>query len=518
MNNNSIKSYKSTASTSSANNILAWLQKEKSDSKQDLFSQNIKEYVTNNEILILQKKVQNQKEIIKDLTLKSSQKPRDGMIFQLKNCQTLLKKAQEENEKLVDNMERLQKMFKKKESEFKDKLDDQRELFCKDSKIKLKIWQKNEQTNRERILQERTEKIKRQTMKMMEPDIEKIVQQNRIEVFKLKERHREDINNAISELQKEHLFDAKRLQNEIISVKDKTRQEEQTRFDSRLQKLVEEAEWENQKQKLRLENDFNEKLKKCENDINLSKFSVVKSLECEISVQRKEHESRLVDLRIEYEKSKHDQVHKLKKEMLEAQKEEIVKLKFNHSCELKSIDSTFISKLEEAKSLELQTIHSQFEMKLSEQVDLKTKHLMSIVDEKITIIDDLRKSYEINTINLKCSANENNALLSKCNQLTKSYLQANMEIADLHAKLSSRSDTKSLADLKHQVLLLNEAVQSKDAHSLHLSDQLQILQRKHDAEHTLIQDEHLATLDILKSEFQLVIDSKNLQLAKFEKK
>ena len=514
--NSSIKSYRSTASSNTARDLLNWLQKEKFDSKRDLMSQDVKEYTSKSEVFALQQKIQKQREIIKDLNNKLVLKPKNSVVVQIKRYQEMLKKSQEVAETKIDEVAKLRKLITKKEEEFKEKLEEQKESFAKDLKNKHKIWQQIEQTSRERILQERTEKIKKQTIKMLEPDIEKLVQQNRIEIFKLKESHREELNNTISEIQKEQLQEVKKYQAEIIKIKDSTRQEENHKFDVRYQKLLEDNEWEIQKLKIRLENGYKEQLKKEENTMSANFNSKVQGLEHDLLIQSKSAESRFLEFKIQHDKVKEESLHELKLNLLKMHEDDLVSVKNKHAVDLNEYHNKFDEDVNAAKAAEIIKIQTQYQSKFDGQLVVKTQHLLKVIDDKMAIIDELRKSHDLAIVEMKQATKSQESLKSNYVKLEQSYAESDNEKQLLMEKISKSGHSKSILDLKHQLSLLKDDITAKDAHNTHLQDQLHILQRKHDNELELLQQEHQEMLELLKKEFVSVIASKNSQITALE--
>eukprot|EP00834_Sanchytrium_tribonematis_P005214 NODE_301_length_10368_cov_0.471614.p3 type:complete len:520 gc:universal NODE_301_length_10368_cov_0.471614:1602-3161(+) len=509
---NSVKSFKSACSTNTANEILDWLQKEKSSTKKSAFGIEIKEFTKNQEIQMLNDIINRQKIKIKDLQTKIEIKSKHITYQQFKTCKDSLKNSQLENEKLVEEIEQLGKLIKKKENTFRDKLEEQKEYFVRDLKSKQKVWLQNEQVQRDRILQERTEKIKKQTIKLMEPDIEKLLQQHRIEIFKLKDVNRQELSDSLKQIQSQHLKEIKQLQLEISSIKDRTSADEKARFDSRFLKVYEEHEFEMQKLKLKLENHFQEQLKKSELDLNRANQSKINVLQEEIVLLKKQKESDMMEVKNNCRRDLETALKKCQSDFEFSSKTTIEDITNNHNVQIKDLQDKYLNEIENTKKNEIEKLNIKFESRLEEEVDKRTKHLKLMLQDKIENIHQMKNKLDSAEMDLAFFQKENSAFQElKASFINEAY-SLRQENQSLKDNLHNNSEKKRNRELSSKVQNLEENLKEKCDYIKHTQDQITILQRKHESDIDELAKENQSVLDLLKSEFQMVIANKNDQI------
>ena len=495
----SVKSYKSTQSANTANEILLWLRKEKDLAKENLVVDSVKSMATCSEIEVLQMKIKKQKDIIKELKSKNENKMGHGMI--LKKMKESLILAQEENEKLITAIEKLNKLSIKKDLEMKEKLEEQREMFTKDLKLKQKIWTQNEQVKREKIIIDRTDKIKKSALKMMEPDIEKLMQQNRIEIFKLKESHREKLNDTITTANKEHSLEIKSLNDEIAKISNKVQKEEEAKFLKRYNSSLEDHEWALQKLKLRLENDYKERSKALELDLSLEYKRKEKVFVNEIEDLKQSHSKELALINSTWNMKLKDSMEEMTIKLTNDNKQTIKDLQVENELKCHQIQEKSKEDLALYKIQEKNNIMKTFDQELQLQVDLKTKHLFELVDQHLVTIQQLKQQNDVLEVKLK-------SLISQKESLEHNLSLLRSRNESLELKSNQMSNSSTLIHLKNKITHLEEGLESKTTHISHLENQLNILQRRHEKQVDTMENEHKYTLDLLKTEFQAVLSAK----------
>lgn len=132
------------------------------------------------------------------------------------------------------------------------------ELHSRELKTQKDLILQQEKIKRDKWIQEKTKQIKDQTVKRLEPEIQNLIAQHKVQLRQLEEKYRQQLMKEKSLLIDQHQQQLQAQADKHISERQKACEEERDFARSRYQKQLERDEMEFQQQKRKLTAEFDE--------------------------------------------------------------------------------------------------------------------------------------------------------------------------------------------------------------------------------------------------------------------
>ncbi|TPX76631.1 hypothetical protein CcCBS67573_g02096 [Chytriomyces confervae] len=161
-----------------------------------------------------------------------------------------------EKNELAKKCETLSEDMKHMERSFKEKMKLQEDQNLKEVKQQRELWQASEKIKRDKWISEKTKVIKDQTVKGLEPEIQRMIAQHKIQLRQSEEKHKEDIIREKRQLMDTSQQQLEQLREKLTTERQKACEEEREYARQRYQKQLERDEMEYQQQKRKLTAEF----------------------------------------------------------------------------------------------------------------------------------------------------------------------------------------------------------------------------------------------------------------------
>ncbi|KAJ3001828.1 Centrosomal protein of 131 kDa, partial [Thoreauomyces humboldtii] len=150
---------------------------------------------------VLKRELKKAKDAIREQALESKKELKSKLSLQRKEYETIIKrhlafidKLLAEKEDLTKKCEVLTGDVKGLEKQFRDKSVILEEQHEKDLRQQRELWQAAEKIKRDKWIQEKTKAIKDQTIKGLEPEIQRMLSQHKVQIRQMEERYREELS------------------------------------------------------------------------------------------------------------------------------------------------------------------------------------------------------------------------------------------------------------------------------------------------------------------------------------
>ncbi|KAL4483844.1 hypothetical protein ABPG72_006219 [Tetrahymena utriculariae] len=413
---------------------------------------------------------------------------------------------------------------------------EQKEKYIKDLKLQKEAWFAAEKQRKEKWMNEKTNEIKEVTIKGLEPEIERIINRNKIEIKKLEEKHQKQINELRQNVQEEYeqkfrvykdkvMMETEELISKERSFKTEKTKEQIQRIETNYQEDRErmkknyESEIKDLEDKRREENDyFLKKIKEIQEDHieeikKLKNEMQAKMDECKYDSKHSLQQQR-EQIKIEQEKWMEKQIQKQNDELTKKTSEIRKKLEKERDFQIEVV----ISKItEENVNLEKQ-IASKYEQRISQ---LQQEHRSEIKELKreLSYYEDQNAQTSLSKNQIKENMETlTKKLLDVQNSLDKSEKEnkeLKKEVKELEAQLLSQKNllkiheenirremTLEIQKLHDQILVLNKTLTQMGAdHSLELEK---------------IEEKHSKSLEDVESRVKVVVMKKDQQIIRLK--
>ena len=185
--------------------------------------------------------------------------------LQRKEYETIVKrhlgfidKVLAEKEQLTQRCEALAEQVKSLEKEFTSKTQAMQESHGRELKSQKELWQAAEKIKRDKWIQEKTKTIKDATIKGLEPEIQNLIAQHKVQLRQAEEAYRQQLSKEKAFLMEQHQRQLESLTEKNVSDRQKACEEEREFARQRYQKQLERDEMEFQQQKRKLMAEFDE--------------------------------------------------------------------------------------------------------------------------------------------------------------------------------------------------------------------------------------------------------------------
>jgi hypothetical protein len=132
------------------------------------------------------------------------------------------------------------------------------ETHIKDLKMKRDTWESAEKLKRDKWIQEKTKLIKDQTLKGLEPEIQRLIAQHKTQMKRLEDKHAQNLVDQREQLAEQHQELVEQYRDRIAAERRRAMEEEREFARQRYQKQLERDEMEFQQQKRKLQASFEE--------------------------------------------------------------------------------------------------------------------------------------------------------------------------------------------------------------------------------------------------------------------
>ncbi|KAJ8328206.1 hypothetical protein QVD99_000724 [Batrachochytrium dendrobatidis] len=436
-----------------------------------------------------------------------------------------------EKEELSKKCEELTADVKQMEKQFAAKMKTVEEQQARDIKQQRDMWQAAEKIKRDKWIQDKTKSIKDQTVKGLEPEIQRMIAQHKAQVLGLEEKSREQFIKEKNLLIEQHQRQLDSLRDRSVAERQKACEDEREFGRQRYLKQLERDEMEFQQQKRKLCAEFDEQ-----------KHNLLKSFKEERNLDDQTHRKAIEDLRYQIEsdrvsmeqdmsalKKKHEADLKLLQEKMQVEKEEwqdcyIKKME----ADIRTKEKSFKDKLIKERDAELEMIIQRLESENnSSSSDVTRKYRMDMERLKAETADEIKHLRDQHSMALDKVLSAQNTICQleeHRRQLQKEVLKIQHETCSKEATI--RQQKSELARLKvDEETLMNtirgefhDQIDTKERAILLLNEQTEVLQRKYQHELSCIMKDKEETMMHIEERVRQTLRHKDDMIASLKAK
>ncbi|KAJ3336674.1 Centrosomal protein of 131 kDa [Gonapodya sp. JEL0774] len=163
-------------------------------------------------------------------------------------CDRLVK----EKEEIARKCEQMGDEVKAVEKEFREKTKSLQDLNARELKQQRELWAAAEKVRRDKWAQERTKAIKDQTIKGLEPEIQRMLAQHKMQLRQMEENYKDDLQKEKATMNENHQRQIEQLLHRINIERQSAAEQEREFARQRYQKQLERDEMEFSQQKRKL--------------------------------------------------------------------------------------------------------------------------------------------------------------------------------------------------------------------------------------------------------------------------
>ncbi|KAI9017173.1 hypothetical protein BC832DRAFT_10359 [Gaertneriomyces semiglobifer] len=458
---------------------------------------------------MFKKEVKRLKENLKDQATESKKELKSKLALQRKEYETIIKrhltfidKLLAEKEELSKKCEALTEEVMKLEKQFRVKSEALEEQHEKDLKQQKQMWEAAEKIKRDKWIQEKTKAIKEQTVKGLEPEIQRMLAQQKFQIRQMEEKFREDLAREKNVLVEQQQRQMDTMRDRITAERQRACEEEREFARQRYQKQLERDEMEFQQQKRKLMADFDEqkhiltesfKLDKQQDEISYRKQ--LDDLRRQVDAAQVAKEQVLADLQRRHQTELSQQRERLDIEKEEWQRQYIAR----HETEMRNREKVFKEKLIRERDAELEMVIQRLESETSSNSsEVSRRYRMEIEKLKAEAaeqVKQLRDQHSLAIDKLLAAQNDLRAIEDAKRNVEKQLLQCQHEASAKENLIRQQKSELARLQLDESTLAqsirgeFENQLESKDATlrtfaeqiSQH-EEQIQSLERKHHCE------------------------------------
>ncbi|KAJ3032039.1 UNVERIFIED_CONTAM: hypothetical protein HDU68_008072 [Siphonaria sp. JEL0065] len=385
----------------------------------------------------------------------------------LKTRLSAQRKEFENVNELSKKCEQLSEDMKIMEKSFKEKIKLQEDQNVKEIKQQRELWQASEKIKRDKWIAEKTKVIKDQTVKGLEPEIQRMIAQHKIQLRQVEEKFKEDLIR-----EKRHVMDSsqqqlEQLREKMIAERQKACEEEREFARQRYQKQLERDEMEFQQQKRKLTCEFDQQKHYLEQESRQTR-----------TTDQIEHKKQIDQLKLAFDKQQSESTANLES-MARKHSHELQCLREQLSVEKEQWQDRFIKKQE----AEVRSWEKQLKEKLIKERDDELELIVERLEcETNSSSGDIHKRYQLQIEKLKSDINdETKQLQEKHNIALDKVLEAQSRLQNVEEQ--KRELQKKLLHAQHESLSKEFELKIK-----HQTDQIENLKTEiHEQKATLNQ-------------------------------
>ncbi|KAJ3324883.1 Centrosomal protein of 131 kDa [Blyttiomyces sp. JEL0837] len=452
----------------------------------------------------------------KDMKTKLSTQRKEYEIM-IKRHLTFIDKLLGEKDELSKRCEVLSDEVKAMDKGFKEKLKQMEEHQMRELKQQRELWQAAEKIKRDKWIAEKTKAIKDQTVKGLEPEIQRMLAQHKVQLRQVEERFKEDLTKEKAVIAEASQRQIDQLRDKMIAERQRACEEEREYARQRYQKQLERDEMEFQQQKRKLQSEFEEQKhtlleehRHTRHQEQLDHKKTIDSLMAQIEKSRSDGVAGQEELR-----RKHQNEMMMLHERLKVEKEEWQDafLKRQEGA-MRERDKLLKEKLIQERDAELELIVQRLESETNSNAsDIYRRHRMDIEKIKAEHAEEIKQLRDQHSLAVdKVIASQ--AEFRKCDEENKELKRKVIEIQNeseakenslRHQKIELsrlKADEHVLAEnirieFAAQLRALDEQVAALQGRNLSLMSQIESIQTRHKEELEDIMKEKESSLNIV---------------------
>ncbi|TPX58588.1 hypothetical protein PhCBS80983_g03012 [Powellomyces hirtus] len=390
---------------------------------------------------MLKKELKSLKESLREQALEFKKELKSKLSLQRKEYETIIKrhlafidKLLAEKEELTKKCEALTGEVKALEKQFREKSVVLEEQHEKDLRQQKELWAAAEKIKREKWIQEKTKAIKDQTIKGLEPEIQRMLSQHKLQARQMEEKYREELAREKNLLIEQQQRQTETMRDRVVAERQRACEEEREFARQRYQKQLERDEMEFQQQKRKLLADFDEQrhafLESHKQERQSDDFAHRKQLDemrRQMDAEREAKEHVVEELR-----RKHNAEVSMLREKLAVEKEEWqTHYMAKQEVEMRNREKAFKEKLVRERDAEIEMIVQRLESETSCNSSEATRRYRMEVErlraETADEVKQLRDQHSLALDRLVSAQSEQRTAEEVKRELEKKLLQAQYE-------------------------------------------------------------------------------------------
>ncbi|KAJ3299847.1 Centrosomal protein of 131 kDa [Borealophlyctis nickersoniae] len=394
-------------------------------------------------LALLKKELKKLKEANKEQAIQYKKDLKSKLAMQRKEYETIIKrhltfidKLLAEKEDLSKKCEVLSEEVKTIEKQFKDKSRILEEQHVRDLKQQREMWQAAEKIKRDKWIQEKTKAIKDQTVKGLEPEIQRMLAQQKLQIRQMEEKFREELIREKGILIEQGQRQMETMRDRIVAERQRACEEEREFARQRYQKQLERDEMEFQQNKRKLVAEFEEQ-----------KHALIESMKQEKKADEMSHRKAVDDLKRQIEAEK-DAKETALEEVRRKHLTELSNLREKLSIEKEEWQTHFMAKQE----AEMRQREKLFKEKLIKERDAEIEMVIQRLEsETSSTSSDATRRYRMEVEKLKAEMAEEVKQLRDQHSLALDKVLA-AQTALAHSEEQRRELQKENMQVQHECL------------------------------------------------------------------
>jgi hypothetical protein len=448
----------------------------------------------------LKKELKKLKDAMKDQTSQYRKDMKSKLSLQRKEYETIIKrhlsfvdKLLGEKEQLTTKCQNLGDDVKNMERMYKQKIKELEEHHSKDIKQQKEMWLASEKVRRDKWIQTKEKQIKDNTIKGLEPEIQKMLSQHKLQIKQLEESYQERLIKEKQLMLDQHQHQMEQLRDKISSERQRACEEEREFSRQRYMKQLERDEMEFQQNKRKLIMEMEEEKTLIITQLKQEKKKEEEKLLKEIEELKK----RIADLKIKNDESLSELTRKNNNEMnnlkekMEIEKQEWQnKMIQKNEAELHQREEIIKEKLISERDAEIEMVIQRLESETNSSTsDITRQHRMEIEKLKAEKADEIKRLHD-----------EHNLSLDK-------IIEIQEKMKDLEDE--KRKIQKELIKSQHESTIKEQQLQTQKL-------ELDRLKVNKDTLSNMIREEFKSQLELSKSNIDLLNEQLSSQKAQVE--
>ncbi|KAJ3158667.1 Centrosomal protein of 131 kDa [Geranomyces michiganensis] len=392
---------------------------------------------------VLKSELKRVKESLREQAVEFKKELKSKLALQRKEYETIIKrhltfidKLLAEKEELTKKCEALTGEVKALEKQFREKSVVLEEQHERDLKQQKELWAQAEKIKRDKWIQEKTKAIKDQTIKGLEPEIQRMLSQHKLQNRQMEEKYREELAREKNLLIEQQARQAEAMRDRVVAERQRACEEEREFARQRYQKQLERDEMEFQQQRRKLLADFDEQ-----------KHALLESHKQQRQADDTTHRNQLATLRAQIDAlhTTHDQkldetrrkhaaeLHSLRQQLAIEKEEWCAQYMARVDAEMKGREKAFKEKLVAERDAEIEMVVQRLESETSCNSSESTRRYRMEIErlraETADEVKQLRDQHSLALDRLVTAQNEQRAGEEFKRDLEKRLLQAQYESA-----------------------------------------------------------------------------------------
>lgn len=424
------------ASSESNNNVFEGI-------KSKIMQQQLEIESKTKTIEIMREELKRQKEIAKAELQEHRESLKSQLNLQRKEYETIVKrhlgfidKVMVEKEELTKKSLELTDQVKNLDKVYQEKIKSLESGQTRELKQQREMWQAAEKIKRDKWISEKTKMIKDSTVQGLEPEIQKLIAQHKLQLRQVEESSRETLSKEKENLFEQHQRQLERLRDKHISEAQKACEEEREFARQRYVKQLERDEMEFQQHKRKMQSEFDEE-----------KHRLLESANDRLASTEKNHKRAIESMRkeLDAERVKHDEIiDDARKKHLQ----ELIACRQQLQIEKEEWQANYMKKTEAQNRTREKEFREQLIQQRDQEIEIIIQRLES---ETGSNTSDATRKYRMDVERIKGEAAEEIKQLRDQHSLAlDKLLVAQAKLSDLETK--QRDSQKEILQLQHSMI------------------------------------------------------------------